>query len=167
VRGLRVPQGVELVTVREISRRIGVSNGRAHQIINADRSFPAPFGVLAGRLVYDWRRVSAWASEAGRATDPTPPASVSYTAPIDVTIVTLSEVAAILAVSIPRAAELAAQDRFPPPIGRFGRAILWRIEEVTTWNRDIRSDRRHQRTHRRGAQWHRLPEAPPAPADDA
>ena len=158
MRGLRVPRGVTLVTVREISRRVGVSNGRAHQVINADPSFPAPFGVLAGRLVYDWRRVEAWATDVGRATNPDPAGSVSFTAATDVVVVTMTEVAAILAVSIPRAAELAGEEWFPAPVGRFGRATLWHVDDVTTWNRDVRSDRRHDRTYRRGPQWRRLEE---------
>lgn len=154
--GLHVPKGVELVTVREISRRIGVSNGRAHQIINADRAFPAPFGVLAGRLVYDWRRVEAWATDVGRATNPDPAGTVSFAAATDVVVVTMTEVAAILAVSTPRAAELASEEWFPAPVGRFGRATLWQVDDVTTWNRDVRSDRRRTRTHTRGPQWRRL-----------
>jgi predicted DNA-binding transcriptional regulator AlpA len=125
VPGLFIAAGTEVVTAREISRRLGISNGRIHQIIAADRAFPEPYGTLAGRIAWDWERITRWAADANRTIDTTPPGSSSYRAETDASVVTLTEVAIVLGVSIPRAAELAERDTFPARIGRFGRGILW------------------------------------------
>jgi predicted DNA-binding transcriptional regulator AlpA len=141
VPGLFIAAGTEVVTAREIARRLGISNGRIHQIIAADRAFPEPYGTLAGRIAWDWTRIAQWAADANRTIDTTPPGSSSYRAETDASVVTLTEVAILLGVSIPRAAELAERDTFPPRIGRFGRGILWDRNAIVHY-REHRPDRR-------------------------
>jgi predicted DNA-binding transcriptional regulator AlpA len=53
----------ELMGAAEIARRLGVSTGRVHQILVADRTFPKPRATLSMGKVWATADVERWIAE--------------------------------------------------------------------------------------------------------
>lgn len=55
----------ELVSTKEIARRLGITPGRI-RTLNQEGRMPAPVGVIGGRTIWRWAHVRTWAIKTGR-----------------------------------------------------------------------------------------------------